>query len=256
MRRFSTIAKTELELERIRDYIQKAKGETSIMAACEALNIPYLPFMQRTTREQRQGIKDMCVHYKSRNKLKAPLPDKPNLQPLPPRSVSIPKPSVVDPFNFPRAIYRLHKNLIGTWNTVKMRFFIHTECEYFVTGYEYELSEFPGVFRPDIHFHSFDTDVNVALSTLRQVVDTKLDHDIQDKVLGLIRYTVNPHTGGRPIEATTKVKAPDGEYTAFVANEIGCIKVGDVSYDFVLPDPLPVGSLRCKVEMEKVYLFI
>ncbi len=159
-----------------------------------------------------------------------------------------------DPFGFPRVIYRMHKNFIGTWNCVKLSFFIRVEADvYFVVGYQYELSEFPGVFRADANLFDYNTDVNVALANLRRVIDEKVGPVLKDKLLGLIQYGlehVAPYDP-RTIVAKTKIGAPDGDYTARVSGDLGRIDANGKLYEFAIPENLPAGELPCKVGMIK-----
>ena len=164
-----------------------------------------------------------------------------------------------DPFGFPRVIYRMHKNFIGTWNCVKLSFFIRVEADvYFVVGYQYELSEFPGVFRADVHFHDYNTDVNVALFNLRKIIDEKIGPVLQDKTLGLIQYGLEPVApyDPRQIVAKTKIGAPDGDYDARVSGDLGRLEADGKLYEFAIPENLPSGVLRCQVRFNQVTLFL
>lgn len=179
---------------------------------------------------------------------------------VPPAFVqTIEAPPIADPFGFPRIIYRMHKNFIGTWNCVKLSFFIRVEADvYFVVGYQYELSEYPGVFRADAHLCDYNTDVNVALANLRRMVDDKIGPVLQDKTLGLIQYGleyVAPYDP-RTIVAKTKIVAPDGDYTARVAGDLGRLEADGKLYEFAIPENLPAGELPCKVMLNQVTLFV
>lgn len=290
---------SEAHIDEVVDKIRQtiiAEG-LSINQACKRVDVKYDWFMRYATVDDTTELRKLWMLNKHKDTRKQYTPKKdvvikePKLAPLPPSVVSTgPSPDAIrkkeaedidavikslevppvfvptieappssDPFGFPRVIYRMHKNFIGTWSCVKLSFFIRVEADvYFVVGYQYELSEFPGVFRADANLFDYNTDVNVALANLRRIIDEKVGPVLKDKILGLIQYGIEPVApyDPRQIVAKTKIGAPDGEYTARVSGDLGRLEAGGKLYEFAIPENLPAGELPCRVCFNQVTLFV